>query len=69
MGKLIPIQYQKIKYPVGIGSEIVEESAPLWIPHLKRFADKYSLHTDLSGRLQKNFPLADEFQTIHMAFA
>jgi len=67
MAKLIPIRYKGISYPDGIDSEIDEESAPLWIPHLKRFTQKYSLHTDPSGRPQQYYPLLDEFQTLRTA--
>jgi len=68
MAKLIPVKFKGITYPNGIKAEIVEESAPLWIPHFKRFAQRYSLHTDPSGRPQQYFPLLDQFPTLRMAY-
>ena len=59
MVKLIPVQYDKITYPNGVHCEIKEESAPLSIPHLKRFAPKYSLHTDPSA--SRRVPIDSEF--------
>jgi hypothetical protein len=59
MIRLIPVRYDSITYPDGVHSEIQEESAPLSIPHLKRFAPKYSLHTDPSA--SRKVPPDSEF--------
>jgi hypothetical protein len=69
MAILIPIKYRGTRYQSGINSEMREESAPFGIPRLKKFPSKYSLHTDLSRRPQKDFTFLDEFQTIKMSYA
>jgi hypothetical protein len=67
MIRLIPVRYDTITYPDGVHSEIKEESAPLSIPHLKRFAPKYSLHTDPSAsrKVPKDSEFLQEFPTLY----